>query len=67
MRNIVALSSKYLKALIIGKIFMVYFWGFVGTSLIESLTNPASLIKVIGIMLIAFFGSKLINKIIKLD
>ena len=59
--------SKYLKALILGKAFMVYFWGFVGTSLIESLTNPASLIKVIGIMVIAFFGSKLINKIIKLD
>lgn len=59
--------SKYLKALILGKAFMVYFWGFVGTSLIESLTNPASLIKVILIMIIAFVASKIINKIVKID
>ncbi len=60
-------SSKYLKALILGKAFMVYFWGFVGTSLIQSLTNPASFIKVIVIMAVAFIASKVINKVIKID
>lgn len=59
--------SKYLKALLIGKIFMVYFWGFVGTSLIQSLTNPISLVKVIIIVLIAFIASKIINKVLKID
>ena len=59
--------SKYLKALIIGKAFMVYFWGFVGTSLIQSLTNPIALIKVVVIMIVAFVASRLINKILKID
>lgn len=59
--------SKYLKALLIGKIFMVYFWGFVGTSLIQSLTNPIALVKVIIIVLIAFIASKVINKVLKID
>ena len=59
--------SKYLKALLIGKIFMVYFWGFIGTSLIQSLTNPIALVKVIVIVLIAFIASKIINKILKID
>lgn len=59
--------SKYLKAILIGKIFMVYFWGFVGTSLIQSLTNPIALVKVIIIVLIAFIASKVINKVLKID
>lgn len=59
--------SKYLKALVIGKAFMVYFWGFVGTSLIQSLTNPASLIKVIVITILAFVASKVLNKVLKID
>lgn len=59
--------SKYLKALIIGKAFMVYFWGFVGTSLIQSLTNPIALIKVVVIMIVAFVASRLINKVLKID
>lgn len=59
--------SKYLKALILGKAFMVYFWGFVGTSLIQSLTNPSSLIKVVVITLIAFVASRVINKVLKID
>ena len=59
--------SKYLKALILGKAFMVYFWGFVGTSLIQSLTNPASLIKVIVITILAFVASKGLNKVLKID
>lgn len=59
--------SKYLKALILGKAFMVYFWGFVGTSLIQSLTNPSSLIKVVVITILAFIGSKVINKVLKID
>lgn len=59
--------SKYLKALIIGKAFMVYFWGYIGTSLIESLTHPIALIKIIIIIIIAFISSKVINKIVKID
>lgn len=59
--------KKYLKALLIGKLFMVYFWGFVGTSLIQSLTNPIVLVKVIVMVIIAFVASKVLNKILKID
>ena len=36
--------KKYLTALIIGKISMVYFWGFIGSSFIESINNPIILL-----------------------
>lgn len=55
-------KKKFLTAIIIGKIFLVYFWGFVGTSLLESFTNPIILIKTGIIVLIAFLISKYINR-----
>lgn len=57
--------KKYLLALIISKIFLVYFWGFVGTGLVESLTNPQALFKVIFIVLVSYIASKIISKKIK--
>ncbi len=59
--------KKFLIAIIIGKIFLVFFWGFVGTSLLQSLTNPQALIKVVILVLIAYILSKIINKKFKLD
>lgn len=55
-------TKKFMTSIIIGKIVLVYFWGFIGTSLIESLKNPLILIKVGIIVLIAFIISKIINK-----
>ena len=54
--------KKYLSALLIGKIFMVYFWGFVGLNLAECLTNPIALVKVAVLVLIAYIASTLVNK-----
>lgn len=54
--------KKFLVALLIGKIFLVLFWGFVGTSLIQSLTHPIALLKVVLLVLMAFLVSKCINK-----
>lgn len=59
--------KKFLIALMIGKIFLVLFWGFVGTSLLESLTNPQAFIKVVMLVLVAFIISKIVNKKYKLD
>ena len=36
--------KKYLYALLIGKIFLIIFWGFIGTSLINSFKNPINLL-----------------------
>lgn len=59
--------KKYLIALLIGKGFMVYFWGYVGTTLIQSLTNPSALIKVCIMILIAYIISYIISKKFHLD
>ena len=53
--------KKFFKAIVIGKIFMVYFWGFIGVGLIESIKSPIILIKVILMTLIAFVISKIVN------
>ena len=65
--NIAAGLSKmpfknFFVSLLIGKIFLVFFWGFVGTSLLQSLTNPYALIKVFLLVVSAFVVSKLICK-----
>ncbi|MEG0799242.1 MAG: VTT domain-containing protein [Bacilli bacterium] len=59
--------KKYLVALLIGKIPLVYFWGFIGTNLFESITSPIILIKVILAVLVAYLISKLINIKLKLN
>lgn len=53
---------KYLLALLISKIFLVYFWGFVGTTLIQSITDITVLIKIAFLIIIAFFLSKIVVK-----
>jgi uncharacterized membrane protein YdjX (TVP38/TMEM64 family) len=54
--------KKYITAIIIGKIFLVYFWGFVGTSLLESFENPKIILEILLIIVLAFIISKVINK-----
>lgn len=59
--------KKYVISILISKIFLVYFWGFVGTGLLESLHNPNSLITVFIMIIIAFIVSKVIKKVFKID
>lgn len=58
--------KKYLGALLIGKLALVYFWGYVGTGLIESITNPQILIKIGLLLLGTYLISFVINKVLKL-
>ena len=59
--------KKFLIAILISKIFLVYFWGFVGTSLVESFQNPSSLITVVVMMLLAYGMSLIIKKVFKVN
>ena len=59
--------KKFLGALLIGKIFLVYFWGFVGVSLIESIKNPIYLVRVGILLAIAYVISKIVSKKFKLE
>ena len=60
-------KKKFYIALLIGKAFMVYFWGYIGTSLIESVTNPITLLKVAIITLIAFIVAKISNRLLTFE
>ena len=54
-------AKKYFAALMIGKLPMVYFWGFVGKSLLESLSDPYTLAQVTVMLLAAYLVSKVVN------
>lgn len=57
--------KKYFSALVIGKLPMVYFWGFIGKGLLESITDPYTIAQIITMMIIAYFASKVANRLIK--
>lgn len=59
--------KKFLASLMIGKTFLVYFWGFVGVSLIESVKHPENLLKILILLLVAYFISKVVNTKLKIS
>ncbi len=60
-------EKKFIMAMAIGKPVMVYFWGYIGITLIECLTHPIYLLKV-GILLIGTFGvSKILGHILEYE
>lgn len=59
--------KKFSIAILISKIFLVYFWGVVGTGLLESLHNPRSIITVIVMMAVAYLVSLIIKKVFKIN
>lgn len=58
--------KKYLLALIISKLSIVYFWGFIGTTFVESITDIGVLIKLGIILLIAFLLSQIVIRKFKI-
>lgn len=59
--------KKYFIALLIGKISIIFFWGYVGTSILESFTDIMVLSKLIIIILIAYIISKIVEVIFKVE
>lgn len=59
--------KKFAVAILIAKISIVFFWGFIGTSLIESLKSPRILIIIIIMLVVTYLFSKLINKKLKIQ
>ena len=57
--------KKFAISILIGKISIVFFWGFIGTSLLESLKNPKIMIVIVFIVSITYIFSKIVTK--KLD
>ncbi|MBQ2639922.1 MAG: TVP38/TMEM64 family protein [Bacilli bacterium] len=54
--------KKFIAAILIGKIFMIIFWGYVGKSIIESITDIKTML-IIGLMLlVSYVISKIVSK-----
>ena len=56
--------KRYLFALLIGKLPMVFFWGFIGKSFLESITDPYTISQIIVLLIISYLVSKVVNKLI---
>lgn len=54
--------KKFFLSLLISKIVIIYFWGFIGTSVLDSFMDISALIRISLLVLIAFLISKLIMK-----
>ena len=55
-------KKKYIASLLIGKLFCIVFWGYIGKSLIESLTDIKSIIYIVITLIISYIISKIVNK-----
>ena len=60
-------KKKFIISILIGKIFMVYFWRFIGVSLIESLKNPLIVIRIVILLLFAYILSIIAKKMLKIN
>lgn len=59
--------KKFVISILISKIFLVYFWGVVGTGLLESLHNPSSILTVVIMVIIAYLLSVVVKKVFKIN
>jgi uncharacterized membrane protein YdjX (TVP38/TMEM64 family) len=59
--------EKYITALLIGKAFMIIFWGYIGSSLLKSLTDIYSIIYIIIALGLAYIISKIISHRLDLE
>lgn len=53
---------KYFFALLCSKIFIVYFWAFISTTFLESITDIKVIIEILVLILGSFILSKIVNK-----
>lgn len=60
-------KDKFISALLIGKVFTVVFWGYIGKSFIESLTDFSSIIYILVALIIAYIISKIVSKKMNID
>lgn len=54
--------KKFFVSLLIGKMIMIYFWGYIGTSLLESLTDVTVLIRIIVLLIVTYVLSRVVEK-----
>ncbi len=55
-------KEKFILALVIGKLSIVYFWGYIGKSFIDSMMDIGTIIKICLLLVGAYVLSKIIGK-----
>ena len=60
-------KKKFIAAILLGKIFSILFWGYIGKSLLESITDIKVIILVSILVAIAYFISKIISKKLEIE
>ncbi len=58
---------KFVFSILIGKLSIVYFWGFVGKSFLNSITDMRTMIILVILLIGAYILSKIVNKKMKID
>ena len=53
---------KFLFVLLISKLSIIYFWGFIGTTLLESITDIVVITRILIILLVTFILSRIVMK-----
>ncbi len=59
-------KKKFIVSILVGKLGLVYFWGYIGTSLVESFKEPMILVKIAIILILTYIASRLLKKLFKL-
>lgn len=59
--------KKFILSMLIAKISIIFFWGYIGTTLIESIADYKVLIKIVILLLGAYIVSYFVNKKYNLD
>ena len=60
-------KRKFFTAILIGKIFTIIFWGYIGKTLIDSLTDWKALIYVGISLIVAYVVSKIVVKVVDIE
>lgn len=60
-------KKKYLCSLLIGKIFNISFWAYIGKSFIESMSDLKAIIALIVMLLLVYIISKIVSRRVNMD
>jgi len=59
--------KKFMAAVVIGKLSIVYFWGFIGKSMLESITDLKTIIILCILLIISYILSKTVSRRLEIE
>lgn len=59
--------KKFMAAILIGKLSIVYFWGFIGKSMLESITDLKTVITLCLLLVVSYVLSKIVSKKLEIE